>query len=175
MEDPFSTERPAKLGTPPHSESIAENFERLAADMEKIDWASYETAYGSATPIPYDLKLLLFGNLSQAMDASHRIWCSLCHQHAFVSSAAEPALDYILLALNADSDRLKVEILDIILGFTVCRNASEPHTVTITSRLVKEKERFRSLASASSVEVRDFALDIHERLCRLQQTGGSSL
>lgn len=88
--------------------------------LHSIDWSTFETAYGSATWIPHALCLLLEGTKAQSLDASHKLWSGLCHQHAYVSSAALPALPFILDALgSADSD-LAVELLDILLGFARC-------------------------------------------------------
>ncbi len=52
-----------------------------------------------------------------AMKATHALWCGLCHQHAYISSAALPAYPFILEVLDSANDDLAVEILDILLGF----------------------------------------------------------
>jgi len=44
----------------------------------------------------------------------------LCHQHAYVSSASLPALPFLLRALDQVEDTLKVEVLDILVGFAEC-------------------------------------------------------
>lgn len=137
---------------------------QISGEINRVRWEEYETAYGDATSIPQDLKLLLFGSLEQAMESSHRLWCALCHQHAFVSTAAEPAVPFILIALNCADDNLKVEILDILLGFVVCRDSAAPHTISVAKKLNESKELFSVLAGSRSKEVGKFAKDIHGQL-----------
>ena len=100
--------------------------------IDEIDWSQYETAYGNAaqdiphfqcgqTPsVPHSLWDLFSGNRERAMQATGGLWAGLCHQHAFVSSAALPAYDFLMLALQEMDDELKVELLDIFQGFAVC-------------------------------------------------------
>ncbi len=70
-----------------------------------IDWRDFDTANGNAAEnIPYyvpngdgrgyvpgvarSLINLFSGDKKTALQASCDLWCSLCHQHSFVSSAA---------------------------------------------------------------------------------------
>lgn len=84
--------------------------------MEAIDWSRYETAYGPAVRVPGQLWLLAKGDHKEAMAASHELWCELCHQHAYVSSAALPALPFLLEVMDGAGEQLAVEILDLLLG-----------------------------------------------------------
>lgn len=106
--------------------------EELYRKISAIDWSQYETAYGNAardiphfqcghTPsVPSSLRALFSGDHDAAMKATSDLWAGLCHQHAYVSSAALPACDFLMLALQEADDGLKVELLDIFLGFAVC-------------------------------------------------------
>jgi hypothetical protein len=87
--------------------------------LDSIDWARYDTAYGPAIKVPGQLLRLASGG-EEAMTASHDLWCGLCHGHAYVSSAALPALPFILDVLSRTDEALTVEILDILLGFATC-------------------------------------------------------
>ena len=90
--------------------------------IDVIKWSDFSTAYGDADVVSDQLKDLTSDNLKVAFDASHDLWCGLCHQHAYISSAALPAFPFLLEALVKQDDTLKVEILDIIYGFIVCLN-----------------------------------------------------
>ena len=106
--------------------------EALSRMISEIDWSRYETAYGNAaqdiphfqcghTPsVPSSLRALFSGGHESAMKATSDLWAGLCHQHAYVSSAALPAYDFLMLALQEADEKLQVELLDIFLGFAVC-------------------------------------------------------
>ncbi len=91
--------------------------------IEDIDWSQYETAYGNAaqdiphfqcgsTPsVPSSLWALFSGDRERAMQATSDLWAGLCHQHAYVSSAALPAYDFLMIGLKELDDGLKVELL----------------------------------------------------------------
>ena len=97
--------------------------------IDEIDWSQYETAYGNAaqdiphfqagkTPsVPRSLWDLFSGDRERAIRATGDLWAGLCHQHAYISSAALPAYDFLMIALRELDDELKVELLDIFLGF----------------------------------------------------------
>lgn len=105
-------------------------------ELKNIDWSQYETAYGNANqditdylnPSKYipkvsSLLLNIFSDDKEcAMKATHELWCGLCHQHSFVSSAALPAYDFLIYGLKNLDDDLKIEILDILMGFSICIN-----------------------------------------------------
>ena len=86
----------------------------------------YETAYGDASNIPHELERLLSKDLDEAMDATHQLWCSLCHQHAYISSAAEPAYLFLKYVLEKAEGNFLVEMLDIFAGFAECSSPKHP-------------------------------------------------
>jgi hypothetical protein len=126
-----------------------------------VEWSRYETAYGSARAIPKSLARLTSSNERRAKKAAHDLWCALCHQHANISSAAAPAFPFLLDALDAASDAVKPEILDILLGFLRCdvdaAGASPPWIASLHDRLAAARPRFVSLAASPSAEVASFA------------------
>ena len=76
--------------------------------IDEIDWSQYETAYGNAaqdiphfqagkTPsVPRSLWDLFSGDRERAIRATGDLWAGLCHQHAYISSAALPAYSQAL-------------------------------------------------------------------------------
>lgn len=130
----------------------------FARRLNAIDWASYDTAYGPAVRVPGQLLRLAGTGKRSAVAASHDLWCGLCHQHAFVSSAALPALPFILQVLEHADPELTVEILDILLGFAVCTNPGWRAQTQEWERLLRERlraelPRFQRLASHPDEEV----------------------
>ena len=69
-----------------------------------------------ATKVPDQLRRLLATDREVALEASHELWSGLCHQHAYVSSAALPALPLLVGALETADERVADEILDILYG-----------------------------------------------------------
>jgi hypothetical protein len=137
---------------------------RLAA----VPWDFLGTAYGRATRTPDQLMDLLDDDWETAFQASHDLWCSLCHQHAYVSSAALPALPFLLEALELGDDRLAVEILDILAGFAICTAppsrtgpfatpSDSVWAVELRRRLQEERSRFEALRESAEGEVAEFA------------------
>ncbi|MDQ5936624.1 MAG: hypothetical protein QG574_3960 [Cyanobacteriota bacterium erpe_2018_sw_21hr_WHONDRS-SW48-000092_B_bin.40] len=100
-----------------------DNFE---GRLKRVDWSKYETAYGAASgtndwgSVGEQLLNLASQDDEKAMKAAHHLWCGLCHQHAFISSAALPALPFILEVLDNANETIALEILDILLGFAAC-------------------------------------------------------
>ena len=164
MGDPFAKERPIDLAQPPHAPQLRERFAEISSKIEAVNWGAFQTAYGDAIPVAQDLMLLLFGSLAQAMDATHRLWSSLCHQHAYVSSAAGPALDFVLIALVEAPPLLKAEILDIILGLLRGRLVDEPFSVIIVRRILAIEPFFADLRSDSTKLVAEFASEICDEI-----------
>lgn len=143
-------------------------------ELAAVPWAEYETAYGPATEVPEQLRRLGSADEAIALRASHDLWCGLCHQHVFVSTAALPALPFILRVLDQASPRLEVEILDILLGFARC---TAPEALTEAARrsqpawigelrvgVTAERARLERLARSPHAEVADFAQEILEEL-----------
>ena len=146
-----------------------------------VDWYRYETAYGNAaqdiphfqcgqTPsVPHSLEKLFSGNWNKAMQAASDLWAGLCHQHAYVSSAALPAYDFLILALQEADDKLKVELLDIFLGFAVCTGRFSSDALwprQLRDKLTADLPIFAALAASEHEEVSDFAQDIVTELTK---------
>src|SRR4051794_22817082 len=89
----------------------------FAKRVAAVDWTAFRTAYGRADDVPGQLIRLASPDKSTALQASHELWCGLCHQHVQVGTAALPALPFLLEAIRGADDALAYEILDIILGF----------------------------------------------------------
>lgn len=102
------------------------DLEKYKHNIKIIDWNKYDTAYGGASKIPFELCRLVSDNNEEVMDATHRIWCSLCHQHAYISSATEPAYPFLKQVLIEAKGDLLVELLDIFAGFAECSSPKHP-------------------------------------------------
>jgi hypothetical protein len=137
--------------------------------LEVIDWRNYGTAYGPAVKVPAQLMQLASGEHKAAMAASHDLWCGLCHQHAYVSSAALPALPFLLETLDHADEPLTVEILDILLGFAVCTGpqlVKNAHmwAAQLREELRRETPRVQILSLHPNEEIADFSGRITEEL-----------
>jgi len=140
----------------------------LQQRLDSIDWAAYHTAYGPAVKVPDQLLELACGGQG-AMNASHALWCGLCHQHAYVSSAALPALPFILEALDRADEALTVEILDILSGFASCTRPEAggealPWINELRRRVVECLPRLQELTAHPNDDIADFARLITEDL-----------
>jgi hypothetical protein len=145
-----------------------------------IDWSQFRTAYGVATDVPAQLQRLRSYDHVEAMAASHDLWCGLCHQHVQMGSAALPALPFLLEVFETAAEQLKVEILDILMGFALGSNPSrleqyaqtlgqgrepqEPWIAQVRSLLVAQAPRFISLRNDANPEIADFARSVLEEL-----------
>jgi len=149
--------------------------------LEAIPWAEFGTAYGPAVKVPDQLRRLAESDPKAAREASHELWCGLCHQHVQVGSAALPALPFMLEVLDSASRGLTVAILDIVLGFALGVNwqrvvefqRSRGHTeiqperawvTDLRAALLAQLPRFEKLASAPDEEIKDFAQRIVSEL-----------
>lgn len=160
---------------------MAKDINEIKMQIQSIDWSLYETAYGNAgeniplytdetnviPKIEAQLLQLFSGNHEMAMHATHDLWCSLCHDYAFISSAALPACEFLLYGLETLDDELKIELLDIFRGFVSVISADWPkHTWQGKLRRMVEAEKsyFLELAESENEEVAGFANDILEEL-----------
>jgi hypothetical protein len=143
--------------------------------INAVDWPAYATAYGSANDVPSLLLALASSDHKAAMVASHKLWCGLCHQHAYLSSAALPAYPFILEVLRSANEQLTVEILDIFTGFafrsTLGPDGPSPNE---WGRELREKLRdqlplFRSLSKHSNDDIAQFAGSIVANLSEFPQ------
>lgn len=146
--------------------------------IDEIDWSQYETAYGNAaqdiphfqcgqTPsVPRSLWELFSGDRERAMRAASDLWAGLCHQHAYISSAALPAYDFLMLALRELDDGLKVELLDIFLGFAACtrRSAEKDWERQLREKLANGLPVFAGLAVSENEDIAYFSERIVEEL-----------
>lgn len=151
----------------------------------KIRWKEYKTAYGNADEdIPHYVPIkntrgytpkvstslfeLFSPDKKKSMDATHDLWCGLCHQHSYVSTAALPSFDVLLIALKTLDDRIKVEILDIFLGFAYCTSNDDilmnNWKGLLRNKMIENIEYFKELSEHSSEEISSFALNILDEL-----------
>lgn len=136
-------------------------------EIDLVDWSQYETAYGNAAEqeayccVPRELKQLFTGDFQSSMEATHRLWCGLCHQHVYLSSAALPAYPFLLYGLEHLEDSLKVEILDILTGFAVCTSREDlGWQRTLRSHLIEDLPCFENLISHKNEDIAEFVQDI---------------
>lgn len=138
--------------------------------LEEINWLNFQTAYGRADNISAELLRLASSDHSTAMKATHELWCGLCHQHAYISSAALPAVPFILDVLDSASDELTIEILDILAGFAICSTLGPKGASPIEwernlrVELRMELPRFTVLMNHCNEEIAGFAERIVKNL-----------
>lgn len=149
-------------------------------EITRIDWHAFDTAYGNAAEdIPYyvasedgrgytpkvasSLLNLFSDHKETALQASHDLWCGLCHQHTFVSSAALPAYDILFYGLQQLNDDLKIEILDILMGFAICISEDTPVNTwqgQLREKLKRDKSFFQTLNSHINEDIAYFSRSI---------------
>lgn len=159
--------------------------EELYRKISEINWSQYETAYGNAaqdiphfqcghTPsVPSSLRALFSGDHEAAMKATSDLWAGLCHQHAYVSSAALPAYDFLMIALKELDDELKVELLDIFLGFAVCTSRFSSEALwprQLRKKLEADLSVFSGFLSSANEDIAYFSERIIENLCNKEET-----
>lgn len=150
----------------------------IVEKIDAINWADFYTAYGNAeSAIPYYLTNLFSGDAKIAMDATHQLWCSLCHQHAYISTAALPSYDILKVGLLQLDDKLKVELLDIFQGFSTCTSDRYFESVKrvpskweheLRQKLLSDLTLFEDLTKHIDEEIASFSSNIVEDLgsCR---------
>ena len=147
--------------------------------IDEIDWSQYETAYGNAAQdiphfqagkipsVPHSLWELFSGDRNRAMRAANNLWAGLCHQHAYISSAALPAYDFLMIALRELDDELKVELLDIFQGFAACTerfSSDAPWPRQLQEKLKADLPIFTALSGSENEDIAYFAGSIVESL-----------
>ena len=148
----------------------------IVSRIDDICWETIDVTYnwsseifGNAKEIANNLHDLFSGDMDLAMTAAHNLWCRLSHQHSYVSSAALPAYDFLVVGLEELNERLKVEILDIILGFAICTNSAAykeaereplPWEVELKQRLISDTHKFNALALSNNDDISYFANEI---------------
>lgn len=162
-------------------EKITSKYFETEKAILSVNWADYETAYGNADKEYYpksnknicipkvkNMLIDLFSDDKETqLKASHNLWCSLCHQHVFISSAALPSFDILFFALENSEDDIKVEILDIFLGFAVCvsnaiRKDSWEYELRI--KMINHKTYFEELMQHSNEDIAYFSNEIINKL-----------
>jgi hypothetical protein len=145
----------------------------FAERLDAITWGNFGTAYGPAIKVPDQLQRLAGPDRKAALDATHELWCGLCHQHVQIGSAALPALSFLLEVLDTADQDLMVELLDILLGFAIGVNRQravdfqrllgrtdvapeEQWVANLRAALLTELPRFRRLAASPNEEVAGF-------------------
>ena len=142
---------------------VPDFLKRIAA----VNWREYETAYGDATPVEHQLSNLISSDHRAAMSATHDLWCGLCHQHAYVSSAALPACPFLIEVFHSTNDLIRVELMDIFVGFVSC---THPQHTTVHWKLelhalmAAQQPLFQRLLDHSNSDIADFAKVILESL-----------
>lgn len=146
--------------------------------INKVKWANFETAYGNAkSTVPFYLNNLFCIDKEIAMYATHQLWCSLCHQHAFISTAALPAYAILKLGLEKLDDDLKTEILDIFQGFSECtrgdyfasiKRTPQKWELELRQKLLDDIDLFNALSHNKDEVISQFATTICKDL--LNQT-----
>lgn len=141
-------------------------IDKLRQELQEVDWSRFETAYGIATNVPGSFDRLFSADQADAMEASHELWCGLCHQHTFLSTAALPALPFLFRALDALDEELASEVLDIIYGLVVCtsRDALPAWEQSLRQVLLRESSRFDALTKHQNEDIAGWADMICEAL-----------
>jgi hypothetical protein len=142
--------------------------------LDAINWSEFGTAYGPAVKVPDQLRRLAGSDRKAALEATHELWCGLCHQHVQVGSAALPALPFLLEVLDAADRDLTFELLDILLGLAIGVNRQRAvefqrslgrievtpeaqWVADLRASLLTELPRFRQLAASPDEAVTSIA------------------
>jgi hypothetical protein len=146
----------------------------IGEKIDKINWADFETAYGNAEKtIPFYLKNLFCTDTEIAMDATHQLWCSLCHQHSYISTAALPSYEILKIGLLQLDNKLKIELLDIFQGFADCTSdkyfiaisqTPKPWEKELKEKLINDTTIFKELITSNDEGVSDFACALFSSL-----------
>jgi hypothetical protein len=89
------------------------------ARLNGVDWSQFHTIYGLATKIPEQIERLHSSDEKIALLAVADLCAGLCHQHVQIASAALPAFPFVLEMLPASSNKVKAEILDMLVAFAI--------------------------------------------------------
>jgi hypothetical protein len=146
----------------------------IAEKIDNINWSDFDTAYGNAEKtIPFYLKNLFCSDAKISMDATHQLWCSLCHQHAYISTASLPSYDILRIGLLELNDKLKIELLDIFQGFAECTSdkyfiaisqTPKPWEKELREKLINDTTIFKELITSTNEGVSDFACALFSSL-----------
>ena len=141
----------------------------IVITIEKIDWQSLNTAYGNANKISGYLKDLVLEDENIQLEVCHKLWCALCHQHAYVSSASEVAFPILISIFSKVSELVQIEMMDIFLGFTICTAPPHPDAMgdfqkRLRLLIIEQTEWFNTLSQHSNEEIASFSEGVLEYL-----------
>ncbi len=141
----------------------AQSGTEFAKRVRSVRWRDYDTAYGNAIVVADQIVRLNSADLETAKNAANELWGGLCHQLAYVSSAALPAAPFFLEVLGSAKEDLVVEIMDIFLGFANCSHPrlstaeNEQWMAELRQLLIQELPRWQELKLHRNEEIRDVA------------------
>ena len=87
--------------------------------LHAVDWSLFHTIYGVATKVPEQIERLHSPDENIALSGAADLRAGLCHQHVQIASAALPAFPFIMEMLPASSEKVTVEILEMLAGFAI--------------------------------------------------------
>ncbi len=126
-----------------------------------VKWWAFETAYAPAVLVPLWLILFRFAPRALARMAGHKLNNGLCHQHAYVSSAALPAAPFIVEALERKQPGIVADALDMILGFLQCTDPRDGESLQwhkeLRAVVLGALPRVRQLSMCGDAEVAEMA------------------
>lgn len=89
------------------------------ARLNAVDWPRFHTIYGTADKLPELIAGLHSVDEAAALSAASELAAGLCHLHVQIASAALPALPFVLEMLPSASEKVTVEILDMLVSFAI--------------------------------------------------------
>lgn len=128
--------------------------------INSIRWRDFDTAYGDAEDVPKLLIDLYSPIPAKWRKAANSLWAGLCHDHAYVSSAACPATPVLLGCLKSFDEEHCVEILDILVGISCGRdsNGSYPEWLHRTKNILfQDRSTFLHLSEHPNEDIADFS------------------
>ena len=137
-----------------------------SAIIIKYDWTTEIS--GNAEDIGTALRDLYSNNIDLAMEATHSLWCKFS-QHSYISSATLPTYDFLIIGLDELEEKLKVELLDIFLGFAVyTEDVFHSDTkcdllqweMELYNKLKYDIDKFKKLTNSSNKSIAYFSNEI---------------
>jgi hypothetical protein len=166
----FGTGKTA-TGRPESAYSAALTLRRveLAAQIARVPWDKYRTAYPPATDVAAVLEQLLFGTTSQADEAVLYLQNALCHQDVEVDSAALPCAPFLLVAFENASEHLALCLLGLMHScITLEACASDPSrdewAPLLRHTFAASASTFTPYVNHPNLEIRKSAEDILREL-----------
>jgi hypothetical protein len=89
------------------------------ARLHAVDWSRFHTIYGVAIKVPEQIERLHSPDENIALSGAADLRAGLCHQHVQIASAALPAFPFIMEMLPSSSQKVTIEILEILAGFAI--------------------------------------------------------